>query len=204
MATKSAKAQLRRTLRARRAALAPADQARAAERLAAHVTGTRVFRVSRRIACYLAHDGEIDPYLVIDRVWELRKTCYLPLLSRVHGDALWFAPAQPGTALAPNRFGILEPAVATRALVRARSLDLMLLPLVAFDDGGNRLGMGAGFYDRTLAFLRHHRHWRKPRLVGLAHELQRVPRLDTDSWDIALQAIVTDERVHLVPRACSA
>ncbi|MBW8054027.1 MAG: 5-formyltetrahydrofolate cyclo-ligase [Nitrospira sp.] len=134
----------------------------------------------------------------------MRKMCYLPVLSRVRGDALWFAPAAPGTVLVANHFGILEPAVGRRDLVRAQKLDLILLPLVGFDPRGNRLGMGAGFYDRTLAILRHRKHWRKPHLIGLAHELQRVDQLASDLWDIPLQAIVTYEQVYAMPKETNA
>ncbi|MFB3087409.1 MAG: 5-formyltetrahydrofolate cyclo-ligase, partial [Acidiferrobacterales bacterium] len=115
-----------------------------------------------------------------------------------------FAPAAPGTVLVANHFGILEPAAGRRDLVRAQKLDLILLPLVGFDPRGNRLGVGAGFYDRTLAILRHRKHWRKPHLIGLAHDLQRIDQLDSDPWDIALQAIVTDEQVYAMPKETNA
>lgn len=191
------KSGLRRSLRARRAALTPEEQAHAARRLAAHVCTTRIFRASGRIACYLAVDGEIDPTPIIERMWAMRKHCYLPVLSSGPSQALRFAPARPGGRLARNRFGIPEPLVGARELVRARSLDLILLPLVAFDTEGRRLGMGAGFYDRTLAFLRHREHWRRPRLLGLAHDFQRVELLAEDPWDVVLDGVVTDEGVYL-------
>jgi 5-formyltetrahydrofolate cyclo-ligase len=192
----STKVSLRTRLRAARAALSTIDQTRAGERLAARVVGTRWFRVSRRIACYLAADGEIDPAFVIERIWAMHKRCYLPVLSRLLADSLWFAPMEPGVQFAENRFGIPEPVVPARQRVRAQRLDLVLLPLVGFDVHGNRLGMGAGFYDRSLAFLRHRRCWQKPYLLGLAHDFQRVDRLPPDPWDIRLDAVVTDTTVY--------
>lgn len=191
------KIELRRSLRARRNELTPDDQRLAAARLASNLVGTRLFLTSRRIACYLPNDGEIDTAPVIERIRRLRKTCYLPVLSRLSHDRLWFAEAGPKTKLVSNRFGIPEPAVKSRDLVRAQDLDLILMPLVGFDDKGNRLGMGGGFYDRSLEFLRHRNHWRKPHLLGIAYDFQRVNGLVADPWDIPLQGVITDQAVYL-------
>jgi 5-formyltetrahydrofolate cyclo-ligase len=191
------KSELRRSLRARRNALTPDDLRLAAKRLAAHLAGTRLFLTSRRIACYLPNDGEIDTAAVIEHIRRLRKTCYLPVLSRLSHDRLWFAVAEADTKFTPNRFGIPEPVVKTRELIRAQELDLILMPLVGFDDQGNRLGMGGGFYDRSLEFLRHRKHWRKPHLLGIAYDFQRINGLAPDPWDVPLQGVVTDQAVYL-------
>lgn len=191
------KSDLRQNLRARRRALSADEQRQAARRLAVNLTGTRLFLTSRRVACYLPNDGEIDSAPVIEHIRRLRKTLYLPVLSRLSHDRLWFAEAGPKTGLARNRFGIPEPVVQSRDLVRAQELDLILLPLVGFDDRGNRLGMGGGFYDRSLEFLRHRNHWRKPHLLGIAYDFQRVNGLAADPWDIPLQGVVTDQAVYL-------
>jgi 5-formyltetrahydrofolate cyclo-ligase len=191
------KSDLRHTLRAKRRSLSTEDQKLAAHALAVNVAGTRLFLVSRRIACYLPNDGEIDTGRVIEHIRRLRKILYLPVLSPLAQDRLWFAEAKPKTRLVPNRFGIPEPAVPARKLVRAQELDLILMPLVGFDDHGNRLGMGGGFYDRSLEFLRHRRHWRKPQVLGIAYDFQRVNGLTPDSWDIPLQGVITDRAVYL-------
>ncbi len=191
------KIELRRSLRSRRNALPPEDQRLAAERLASNLAGVRLFLTSRRIACYLPNDGEIDTAPLIEQIRRRRKTCFLPVLSRLSHDRLWFAKAGPKTKLAPNRFGIPEPVVKSRDLIRAQELDLILMPLVGFDDQGNRLGMGGGFYDRSLEFLRHRGRWRKPHLLGIAYDFQRVNGLAPDSWDIPLAGVVTDRTVYL-------
>ena len=77
------------------------------------------------------------------------------------------------------------------------SLDLVLVPLVGFDDQGTRLGMGGGFYDRSFATRLFRRYWRKPRLIGVAYELQRVAHLDRQPWDVALDGVVTEQRLYL-------
>ena len=191
------KSDLRRTLRAKRQLLSAEDQKLAARALAAHVAGTRLFLANRRIACYLPNDGEIDTGRVIEHIRRLRKILYLPVLSPLAHDRLWFAETKPDTKLVPNRFGIPEPAVPTRSLVRAQELDLILMPLVGFDDRGNRLGMGGGFYDRSLEFLRHRTRWRKPQVLGIAYDFQRINGLAPDPWDIPLQGVITDRAVYL-------
>jgi 5-formyltetrahydrofolate cyclo-ligase len=191
------KSDLRQNLRARRRALSADEQHQAARRLAVNLTGTRLFLTSRRVACYLPNDGEIDSAPVIEHIRRLRKILYLPVLSRLSHDRLWFAEAGPKTKFVPNRFGIPEPVVRSRDLVRAQELDLILLPLVGFDDKGNRLGMGGGFYDRSLEFLRHRNHWRKPHLLGIAYDFQRINGLAADPWDVPLQGVITDQAVYL-------
>jgi 5-formyltetrahydrofolate cyclo-ligase len=80
--------------------------------------------------------------------------------------------------------------------IDARWLDLVLMPLVGFDADGNRLGMGAGFYDRKFAFLRHRRAWRRPLLLGIAFDAQRVERFDAALHDVPLWGVVTERAVY--------
>lgn len=158
---------------------------------------SHVFRNSRRIGLYLPNDGEMDPRPLLRRARTMRKQCYLPVLDTLGSNRLWFTPYRAGDALQTNRFGIPEPARAVRGRVRAGALDLILAPLVAFDRRGNRLGMGGGYYDRSLAFLRHRRLWRRPHLYGLAFEFQQVDRLHAAGWDVALDGCFSDERRHV-------
>lgn len=171
----------------------------AARHLARRLARTGLFRNSRRIAFYFPHDGEMDTFPLLYRAWSMNKLCYLPVLEPLGSNRLRFAPYEPHHPLTPNRFGIPEPAAPPRDRVCAAGLDLILLPLVAFDGQGNRLGMGGGYYDRTLAFLRHRRHWRRPRLLGLAYEFQRVEHLDVRPWDMPLDGIATETGLYLVP-----
>jgi 5-formyltetrahydrofolate cyclo-ligase len=126
------------------------------------------------------------------------KRCYLPVLHPFAGPALWFCEWRPGDPLVPNRFAIPEPIVTRRTLRTARELDFLLVPLVAFDNAGSRLGMGGGYYDRTLAYLRLRDHWRRPRVVGLAHSFQRVESLPRNAWDVPVDAVATERALHRV------
>lgn len=186
------------TIRARKRALRNQltcqQQSAHAVELANQVCRQQTFLNSNRIACYLANDGEIDPVHIIHTAWSLRKRVYLPVLSPFQ-KKLYFAPYSPRTAMNLNRFSIPEPACSPAKWVTAWQLDLMLLPLVAFDGNGNRLGMGGGFYDRSLAYRQSRTRSRRPRLIGLSHELQHEPALAANSWDIPLEMIATEERV---------
>jgi 5-formyltetrahydrofolate cyclo-ligase len=188
---------LRQQMRAARRALDQSEQTHHAKSLANQICRNRVFVNSNHLACYLANDGEIDPQWIIERAWQINKHVYLPVLSPL-GHRLYFAPYQPDSRLCANRFGIPEPDCHPRDWRSAQQLDLILLPLVAFDDTGNRLGMGGGFYDRSLAYRQSRKHWLKPRLFGLAHELQKTGQLDTRSWDIPLDGIATEKSIYKI------
>ena len=122
-----------------------------------------------------------------------RKVTYLPVLNAWPRTKMVFQRVRPGEKLAGNRFRILEPRYQPARQRRVWALDLVLLPLVGFDDRGGRLGMGGGFYDRSLAYLHRRKNWHKPTLLGLAHECQRVEELQLASWDVPLLGTVTDK-----------
>lgn len=186
---------LRKQVRARRQQLSIPEQQTAARQLTQNLCSLPIFQRSQHIAFYLANDGEIHLDNVIETAWKRGKHCYLPVLRGNSDKRLWFARYEPGDKLICNRFMIPEPDVPSRHLIHAWSLDLLLLPLVAFDNKGNRLGMGGGYYDRTLAYLTRRQVWKKPSLFGVAHEFQKTTApLSTQDWDIPLDAAVTDQR----------
>ena len=188
-------AKIRQLKRAQRKLLSSKTQQQHSQALCQNLIKEKSYRNSRHIACYLANDGEIDPYLLIEHARFLGKIIYLPVLSPLK-NSLYFAPYEAGCKLTYNRFKILEPACHPSRWKTARQLDLVLLPLVAFDRHGNRIGMGGGFYDRTLAYLHHRCIWKKPVLAGLAHEIQKVGKLHRQSWDIPLNYIITEKQVY--------
>lgn len=191
----SLRQQLRRDLREKRRALTRAEQRAAARALLKRLAALTELRHTRHVALYWPMDGEIDPRGLARLARFRRHRFYLPVLQAFPAGTLRFAPWRPGDRLARNRFGIPEPR--GRDLRPARRLDALLLPLTGFDADGNRLGMGGGFYDRTLAFRRHGRC--PPLLVGVAHACQQVPALPVAAWDVPLARIVSD-RQTLRPR----
>lgn len=191
-------ASTRRLLRGARRAIPPRQQRRHAERVARILRSDRIYQGARRIAAYWPSDSELDPRPLVQAAIARGKVTYLPVLRRrfgpTHGESLWFVRFVPGQRLYPNRFKIPEPKARGRHLRLAQRLDLILVPLVGFDADANRIGMGGGYYDRTLAYLNARQHWRRPRLIGLAHDCQRLPRIEPAPWDVPLDAVVTEMR----------
>lgn len=192
---------LRQQLRQARRALATHEHAQRSARVCQQLANHRLFRSAQHIACYLPNDAEVDLVSLLDTAWAMGKTVYLPVLSSIHHNRLHFLPYAPGDALMANSFGIPEPVLRSRQVPALTRLDLVLTPLVGFDEHGNRLGMGGGFYDRSFAYLRRRQVWRKPHLLGVAFDLQQSPTgLPHKPWDVPLEGVVTESGLRLVRR----
>ena len=187
----------------KRVRLALPAQARAQAEAAALQKISKYPRFIRahRIAGYFGIRGELDPMPLIERAAAHGKVCYLPVLHPFRNGTLLFCRWHPGDTLIRNRFGIPEPQIRAHDLIAARNLDLVIVPLLGFDDRCHRLGMGGGYYDRSFAFKRFRRHITRPFLLGFAHESQRVDRLQPQPWDITLDAVVTEHRLYRAQHA---
>ena len=192
--------QLRRLLRNARRALTPLQQRQAAVGLYRQLAQHPLFRRARHIALYLPNDAEIDPHLLMREAQRRGKHTYLPVLKAWPRTSMVFQRFEQGERLRRNRFRIPEPVINRKRQRSIRALDLILLPLVGFDEVGGRLGMGGGFYDRSLAYQARRKSWMKPSLLGLAHECQKVEKLAQASWDVPLQGTVSDRGWYLAPR----
>jgi 5-formyltetrahydrofolate cyclo-ligase len=188
-------------MRRRRSRLSRRERDAFGARLARVAVREPLIRNSHRIAVYLPVNGEMDPRPLMDRLRSMGKALYLPVLVDFPERRLWFSAYAPGAPLVSNRYGIPEPKCAPFRRTRPVSLDLVLMPLVAFDANGHRLGMGGGYYDRSLAFIKRRCHWRKPRLLGLAYDFQRLPLIEAESWDVPLDGVATERRVYHCKRA---
>ena len=190
--------ELRRQMRGLRTGLTPAARRAAAEAAAGIAATTTQFRHARRLAVYIAVDGELDPEPLVALARAAGKEVYLPVLPPGNSEPLSFLPYAAGAQLRPNRLRIPEPAPSAGEQVAPVELDLVLAPLVAFDARGQRLGMGAGFYDRSFAFLKDART-PHPALIGYAYEVQKVPELAAEPWDVPLNGVVTEQRFYPFP-----
>lgn len=187
------KTTLRKTLRNARRQLSSSQQTEASYRFVDTVSDYFGPIKPKRIALYLAMDGELDlaPFIEQCRAWHT--DVYLPVLHR-YQPTLWFARYDQDSALYNNRFSIPEPIHSDP--IRPWQLNVVMFPLVGFDPQGGRLGMGGGFYDRTFANAP---RWpRQPKMIGVAHECQKVAELPLESWDIRLNAIISDQRAYPV------
>ncbi len=186
------KAALREILRQQRRHLDPAAQRTAAEAVAVNVARLPGWSDATRIALYLPNDGEIGTAPLAELCRESGKQLFLPVID-ASLKLLQFARWQEHSELVTNRFGIPEPGTQARSC-SAWALDIVILPMVAWDRRGGRLGMGGGFYDRALAGTGNTLR------VGIAHTLQEVAEVPCDDWDIALDFAVTDSAVHCCQR----
>ncbi|MEN8177136.1 MAG: 5-formyltetrahydrofolate cyclo-ligase [Pseudomonadota bacterium] len=188
--------QLRKTIRNRRRQLSRQTLKIHSNLMVRQANACYPLQNSRRIAFYFANDGEMDPAPLVERALLAGKRCYFPVLRCRPAKSLWFAAHKKHQQLIPNRFGIPEPATSHRQITTPWGLDLIILPLVAFDLSGNRLGMGGGYYDRTLSFKNKRSHWKGPKLIGIAHDIQCVDSLPVNDWDIPLDAVITEKKLY--------
>lgn len=186
------RALLRRELRQRRRDLPAATRIAAANTLADRLLALPFLPSSGHVAGYWAMDGEIGLHAFQLRLPPTLTYC-LPLL---HADeTLRFAPWRAGAPLVTNRFGIPEPDIDPDDALPASAMAMLVLPLVGFDARGARLGMGGGWYDRSLAF----RHARPapPWLVGAGFAMQQVDALPLEAWDVRLDAVCSEAATHI-------
>ncbi len=182
---------IRTHVRHLRRALTPDQQQLAAVQVVERALNFAPLQQAKKIALFLAFDGELNTRPLIARLWQHKQQVYLPVLHPFSAGQLLFIRYDPGTPLAPNRLRIPEPPLDIRNLATLDELDVLMVPLVAFDRQGQRLGMGGGFYDRTLQSWRQHGFLP----VGLAHDCQQVDALPAAEWDVPLPAIITPSKI---------
>ena len=178
--------QLRQQIRKTRANLTAFQQQQAEDSITQQGLALIEERNAQHIALYVSFDGEISTDKLIKTLWAQDKHVYLPVLHPFNPNHLLFLRYLPDTPMLKNKFGILEPKLNVQNVLPLDELDILFTPLVAFDKQGNRLGMGGGFYDRTL------QNWQNSSFipVGLAHQCQQVEQLPTEVWDVPLHQIL--------------
>lgn len=184
---------LRKQLRAARQALSPKEREQKSLAIARHLAGYLPYRRARRIAFYMPTTEEVDAGIAIAMALAMAKQVYLPVVnrSRLRDSVLLFHHYDPDiTPLKKNRYGIDEPVHLVGQCLRSNQLDLICVPMVGFNPHCDRIGMGAGFYDRTLG----RQHYRQAELVGLAFACQRADFVPA-AHDVPMQAVVTEDGI---------
>jgi 5-formyltetrahydrofolate cyclo-ligase len=184
--------ELRQRLIERRRALSPAERIAAAQGLRRSLEQLPEYLTDARVAGYWATHGELPLNLVIPPLAARGQQFLLPVLGK--GKRLRFAPWQSGDEIAPNRYGIPEPARPSGYL-EPFQLDLVLVPLLGFDRRGHRLGYGGGYYDRSFAFLNDQVRPTEPMLVGIAYAFQELPQIEDAAWDVPLDFVATEREL---------
>lgn len=204
------KKQVRKQMRAKRKNLSFAEQKTASLFLAKNLDSFIKFKKWKNFAVYLASDGEINLDFWIKKYNKkilkksyknkqthkniCKKKVYLPIVHRFNQGKLLFGEFNNNSKLYKNRFKIKQPHLKQGLKFNWLKLDVIFLPLVAFDAKYNRLGMGGGFYDKTLSRL-NGPCFHKPKLIGIAHSFQEVSQLFLESWDFPLDAVITEKHI---------
>jgi 5-formyltetrahydrofolate cyclo-ligase len=172
---------IRQELRARRKGLSPAFVTAAGHAVCGRLSAFPPYNAAASVLVYLACEYEVPTTGLIERAVASNKTVYLP-----HTASGAMVRWTPGDPLVIARGGVAEP---VGAPLSGACPAIALIPVVGWDWQGTRLGRGGGFYDRLLADL-------PPTIrVGLAYDFQQVASLPRDSWDIALDYVITEQRV---------
>lgn len=183
---------IRSSVRQLRKNLSADFQHHAAQNIATRVMELPRVQNAHTVSLFLSFDGELNTRPLIERLWQAGKSIYLPVLHPFSRGNLLFLRYSAESEMVLNHFGIEEPRLNVQQVLPVSRLDIIFTPLVAFDATGQRLGMGGGFYDRTL------QDWESaylqqcgPYPIGLAHDCQRVDALPVQGWDVPLPEIIT-------------
>lgn len=181
-------------MRAKRMALSDQDRLVASANLKKHLQLHPQIKNAQNIAAYMAFNNEIDPMSWIKEIYQI-KECYLPVINSPLKQ-MQFALYNANTVLQPNQYGILEPVNEQPIYYPSQKLEIVLVPLIAFDLKGNRVGTGAGYYDRTFSFLNKANHRNQPKLIGLAYEFQKIDHIEAEAWDVILDGVITEIKTY--------
>lgn len=183
------KNELRHSLLQQRQALSPLILDNHSEQVSLSFFQLDLYKQCQTLAVYFACKNEISTQLIIKKAQQDHKKVYLPV---IQNELLDFYSYQLGDPLIDNRYAIPEPNTMQQTSIDPRKLDVMLLPCTACDIKGHRIGSGCGYYDRTLAF-KHHSDKKKPTLICLAHDFQKLENIETDAWDVNVDIVLTEK-----------
>jgi len=182
---------LRKRIRTQRKLMSTSARRLAEKNIGDQLEKIRIVREAKRLAVYLSIDGE--PNLTFT-ILKSKKRKNIVLTPVIHGKTLRFSPLTKKSILRKNRLGIQEPS--TRIFIEPLLLDVVLVPLVIFDNHGTRVGMGGGYYDRCFQFLLSRTSWNKPKMIGIGYEFQKTENLERQPWDVPLWGAVTEKGIY--------
>jgi len=183
-------------LRRRRRSIPRAKRLAAERAILRHLKQLRVFRPGARVAVYLSMPGEVSLRAGLADAARAGTRLYAPRIISRRRLSMFFLPFAPGGRTPSNFFGTQEPDGNFDRRLATLEFDTIVVPLLGFDRRGVRLGMGAGYYDRTLRRrIDPARAWRRPRLIGVAFACQELAVIEPAPWDVPLDCIVTEREI---------
>ena len=192
---------LREALLARRDALPGPERAAASLAIQRRIESLPAFQGAAGVHCYVSMRTEVETEGIFRACWARGKSTFVPFQIREPRGLGW-ALRKPGDRLPRGPFRVPEPEAERRSPENGDKIDLILVPGVAFDRSGSRLGYGKGFYDLFLSGLQNRRvklgedyASQNPAIVGLAFSLQLVDSIPQDSWDVKMEKVVTEGEI---------
>lgn len=179
---------LRQQIKEKLQNLAPNDCLASSQKITNKITENQIFISSKKIACYMPIDNEIDIWPIIRIIWQQKKICYLPSVNQKIKYNLQFIEFQEHDQLITSEYNIQEPKFSIEKVIAPQNLDLVIVPLLGFNCDNFRLGRGAGCYDRTFAFKLQQLKT-KPYLLGIGYNWQQI-EFEQKPWDIAMNEII--------------
>lgn len=193
-------AEIRQQIRDQRARLQEHEIQQASEKVTDCVISFMSFESPLNMAFYMPNQGEIDPTPLIEHAWQQDNDCYLPGLHPDKEKQLVFLNYTQETQLVTNKYGIPEVPYDPNLACDTEALDIVFVPLVAFDEACHRIGLGAGFYDRAFNFKLQSHH-EPPMLIGLAYEFQKAEKIPAQAWDVPVDIVVTESAVYVAGKS---
>lgn len=179
---------IRKQLRTKLHNVTSENKATASQTVATKIKQSKIFANSQIIACYIPINNELDTKAIIEAIWEQNKDCYLPAsCPKKHGN-LCFAKYMLGDLLLKNR-RFPEPVVTIEKMIPPQDLELVIVPIIGFNQNNFRLGQGVGLYDKTFAFKRGLKPNSSPYLIGIGYSWQ-LAEFETSKWDIPMDEII--------------
>lgn len=154
---------------------------------------TKIPLTNKKIALYSSINQEINLTNVMEYAIKQQSTCYLPSIN-ANKTTMEFSLYSSVQDLTTNKYGVKEPT--SQTIIPPAELDIIFMPLVGFDLSGNRIGMGAGYYDRALQTISAQKDT-IPTLIGVAYEFQKVTQLPIDDHDVPLHMVITPNEHYI-------
>ncbi len=190
--TKKYRANLRDKMRKLRAAVSGEDEKELSFKVMQKVLVHPFLNEKRLIGSYISAHHEISTANLNLKLESLGHCVALPVIDPKHKGHMDFYTYEDNSELIKNRFGILEPPPYHERYIGTDIFELVLLPLLAFDLNGNRMGMGGGYYDRLLKKLS-----ANCITIGLAYDFQMMPAIAAEHWDMPLDEVITPSKHYI-------